>query len=76
LVHESATIDASSTVGPNVVVGEGCKIGPGCKISNTTLLAGSSVKAYSYVDGSIVGWKSSIGQWCRVTSLAVIAEDV
>jgi mannose-1-phosphate guanylyltransferase len=28
------------------------------------------------MDGSILGWKSSIGKWCRVTSLCVIAEDV
>jgi len=76
LIHPSATVDASAIVGPNVVIGEGCKVGPGCRISNTTMMAGSSVKAYSYMDGSILGWKSSIGQWCRVTSLSVIAEDV
>jgi len=76
LVDESASIDASALVGPNVVVGPGCKIGPGARVSNTTLLAGSSVGMSSYVDGSIVGWKSSIGKWCRVTNLAVIAEDV
>jgi mannose-1-phosphate guanylyltransferase len=28
------------------------------------------------MDGSILGWKSTIGQWCRVTNLTVIAEDV
>jgi len=39
-------------------------------------LGGSSVDTSSYVDGSIVGWKSSIGSWCRVTNLSVIAEDV
>jgi len=76
IVHESATIDPSAVIGPNTVIGAGCKIGPGCKVSNSTLLAGSSVAAYSLVDGSIVGWKSSIGKWCRVTGLSVIAEDV
>ena len=76
LSHPSAIIDPSAQVGPNVVLGEGCKIGAGSKVSNTTLLAGSSVAASSYVDGSIIGWKSSIGSWCRVTSLSVIAEDV
>jgi len=76
IIHESAKVDATSIIGPNVVIGEGCVIGPGNKISNTTLLAGSSVGSYSYVDGSIVGWKSSIGKWCRVTNLCVIGEDV
>jgi len=40
------------------------------------MLEGSKVGSASYVDGSIIGWKSSIGNWCRVTNLSVIAEDV
>ena len=76
IVHESAQIDASAVVGPNVVVGPNCKIGAGTKVSNTTLLGGATVGASSFVDGSIIGWKSSIGNWCRVTGLSVIAEDV
>jgi len=76
IIHETAHVDDSSIVGPNVVIGEGCTVGPGCKISNSTMLAGSSVDSYSLMDGSILGWKSSIGKWCRVTSLCVIAEDV
>ena len=76
IIHETAVIDPSAVIGPNTVVGAGCKVGPGSKVSNSTLLEGSSVSSYSYVDGSILGWKSSIGKWCRVTGLSVIAEDV
>ena len=76
LIAASATVDASACIGPNVVIGEGCKIGAGVKCSNSTLMAGASISNFSYVDGSIIGWKSSIGKWCRVTSLTVIAEDV
>jgi len=59
-----------------VTIGAGCKVGPGSRIKNSTLLAGSSVKASSYMEGSILGWKSSIGSWCRVVNLTVIGEDV
>ena len=76
IIAASATIDPSSSIGPNVVIGENCKVGPGNKISNSTLMAGASVGSYSLVDGSIIGWKSSVGKWCRVTSLCVIGEDV
>jgi len=76
IIDASATIDPSSTIGPNVVIGANCKVGPGNCIKGSTLLAGSKVDSYSLVDGSIVGWSSSIGKWCRVTSLTVIAEDV
>lgn len=76
IIDDSATIDDSAVIGPNVVIGPNCSVGAGSRISNSTLLAGSKVDTYSYMDGSILGWKSSIGKWCRVTGLAVIAEDV
>jgi mannose-1-phosphate guanylyltransferase len=63
-------------IGPDVVIGPNCKVGPGNCIKGSTLLAGSKVDSFSLVSGSILGWKSSIGKWCRVTSLTVIAEDV
>lgn len=39
-------------------------------------MAGSKVDSFSYIEGSIIGWKSSVGKWCRVTCLTVVAEDV
>lgn len=63
-------------IGPDVVIGAGCHVGPGNLIKSSTLLAGASVDSYSLVDGSIIGWKSSVAKWCRVTGLTVIAEDV
>lgn len=76
MIDSSATIDPTAVIGPNVVIGANCKVGAGAKITGSTLLAGSSVDNYSLVSGSIIGWQSSIGKWCRVTSLSVIAEDV
>lgn len=76
IIDATAQIDPSSVIGPDVVIGPGCVVGPGNMIKGSTLLAGSKVDSYSLVDGSIIGWKSSIGKWCRVTSLTVIAEDV
>lgn len=76
IIHETASVDPSAVIGPNVVVGAGCTVGAGSRISNSTLLEGSAFGDFSYMDGSILGWKSSVGKWCRVTSLCVIAEDV
>ena len=76
MVDATATIDPTALVGPNVVVGPGCKIGAGARVSNSTLLAGSKFGDHSYMDGSILGWQSTVGKWCRITNLAVIAEDV
>jgi len=76
MIHSGASVDPSAVIGPNVVIGDKCKVGAGSRISNSTLLAGSEVKAHSYMDGSILGWKSTVGCWCRITKLAVIAEDV
>ena len=69
-------MDSSSIIGPNVVIGPKCIVGPGNRISNSTLLAGSKILGHTFFDGSILGWKSTVGKWCRVTNLAVIGEDV
>jgi mannose-1-phosphate guanylyltransferase len=76
IIAEGATVDPTAIVGPNVVLGPGCSVGAGSKVQNSTLLAGAVVKNSSFVDGSIIGWKSTVGSWCRVTKLTVIAEDV
>jgi mannose-1-phosphate guanylyltransferase len=76
IIDESAEIDSSAVIGPNVVIGAGCKVGAGSKITNSTIMAGTVVKTSSYIDGSIIGANSTIGSWCRITNLAVIADDV
>ena len=75
--HESAKVSSVDTdIGPNVVIGAGCVIEDGVKISNSTIMAGTHVKAHSYIDGSIVGWKNTVGKWARVTGLTCTGEDV
>jgi mannose-1-phosphate guanylyltransferase len=76
IIHESAQVDASAVIGPNVVVGANCKIEAGVKIQNSTILAGTHVKAHTFIDGSIIGWKNTIGSWVRITGLTCTAEDV
>lgn len=76
MIDSTAVVDPTAEIGPNVVIGANCKVGPHSKISNSTLMAGSTVGTASYVDGSIIGWKSTVNNWCRVTALTVIAEDV
>lgn len=76
MIHESAKVGAGAELGPNVVVGPDCVIGDGVKISNSTIMGGTVVKAHSYIDGSIIGWKNTVGQWARVTGLTCTGEDV
>lgn len=58
------------------MIGAGCTIEAGVKISNSTILAGTKVKAHTYIDGSIIGWNNTIGSWVRITGLTCTAEDV
>jgi mannose-1-phosphate guanylyltransferase len=76
IIHKSAVVAEGAVLGPNVVIGADCKIAAGTKISNSTILAGTEVKAHSYIDGSIIGWKNTIGEWVRITGLTCTAEDV
>lgn len=76
IVHPSATIDPTAKLGPNVVIGANCKIGAGVRISNSTIFHDTVVKPYSLIQGSIIGWKNTIGSWVRITGLVCTAEDV
>ena len=76
IIHSSAVVEVGAVLGPNVVIGANCKIAAGTKISNSTILAGTVVKGHSYIDGSIIGWKNTVGEWCRITGLTCTAEDV
>ena len=76
LVHPSAKVDPTAKLGPNVVIGENCEIGPGSRIYNATVMAETKVIGYALIEGSIVGWKDTIGKWVRINGLTVLAEDV
>ena len=76
IVHPSAVVEEGAVLGPSVFIGADCKIAAGTKISNSTILPGTKVHANSYIDGSIIGWKNTIGKWVRITGLTCTAEDV
>jgi NDP-sugar pyrophosphorylase family protein len=76
IIHPSAKVEEGAELGPSVVIGANCHIAAGVKISNSTILAGTKVKANTYIDGSIIGWKNTIGSWVRITALTCTAEDV
>ena len=63
-------------IGPNVVIGPNVIISEGVRIKDSTLLEGCIVKKYSFIEGSIIGWRSIIGSWTRVNGLTILGEDV
>jgi mannose-1-phosphate guanylyltransferase len=76
LVDPSAKISSSALIGPNVVVGAGCVIEDGVRLSNCTLMEGVTVRAHSWITGSIVGWGSTVGRWVRMENITVLGSDV
>lgn len=76
LIDASAKIGEGSVLGPNVVIGPNCVIESGVRLSNTTILEGSIVKASSWVKNSIIGWRSTVGQWSRIENVSVLGQDV
>lgn len=74
-ISPDSTVGRGCLLGPDVVIGPGCVIGDGVRIKKSTIMEGSKVKAHAIVTNSIVGWRSSVGQWARVTD-SVLGEDV
>ncbi|XP_071452161.1 mannose-1-phosphate guanyltransferase beta-A [Hetaerina americana] len=76
LVHPTAKIGEDCRIGPNVTLGPEVVVENGVRISRCTILRGARVRSHSWLEGSIVGWGSSVGQWVRLEGAAVLGEDV
>jgi len=74
-MHSSATVGEGSVIGPDVDIGPNVVIGKGVRIKKSTLLEGTKVGHYAFINSSIVGWKSNIGDWARVDD-CVFGDDV
>lgn len=58
------------------MVGGGCKIEAGVRVRNATIHAGTTLKAYSLITDSIIGWRNNIASWTRITDMTVTGENV
>jgi len=39
-------------------------------------MRGARIKAHSWLNDSIIGWKSTVGKWVRIEGVTVLGEDV
>ncbi|XP_053159369.1 mannose-1-phosphate guanyltransferase beta isoform X2 [Hemicordylus capensis] len=76
LVDPTAKIGSNCSIGPNVTIGAGVVVEDGVRIKRCTVLKGSRIRSYSWLESCIVGWSSSVGQWVRMENVTVLGEDV
>jgi len=76
LVHPTATVHEDVQIGPNVVVGPDAVIEKGTCLSRCIVMKGARVKSHSWVQNSIIGWRSTVGKWVRMEGVCVLGEDV
>ncbi len=48
----------------------------GARIKNSVIMEKAVIKEYSYVDGTIIGWRSKVGKWVRIEGLSILGEEV
>lgn len=75
LIDPSAKI-GNAFIGPNVTIGPNCVIEDGVRLKNTVVLEGVVIGANSWINQSIIGWKSRIGKWVRIQNVSVLGQDV
>ena len=71
LVDPTAQIGQNCRIGPNVVIGPGVTVEDGVCIKRSTILRDSVIKSHAWVNSSIVGWKSTVGQWVRTRKYGI-----
>lgn len=76
VIDPTAKVSDTAKIGPNVVIGPGAVIESGARVKNSVVLGNTQVSCYSYVDGSILGWKSKVGKWTRIENMTILGEEV
>lgn len=76
MVDPTVKLGHGCKIGPNVVIGPNVNIGTGVRLRDTVLMAGVTVKDFSWIKDSIIGWHSSVGRWARLDATTVLGEDV
>ena len=76
LIDPSAVIGKYCRIGPNVTIGPNVELKKGVRLQNCVLLAKCKVGRNAYIKSSIIGWKSTIGQWARVENMSVLGKKV
>nr|XP_039247506.1 mannose-1-phosphate guanyltransferase alpha-A-like [Styela clava] len=69
-IHPSAKIDPTALLGPNVTICADVRISAGVRVRNSIILNEVNLSNHSCVLNSIIGWKSTIGEWTRVEGTA------
>jgi len=75
LLGQNVMIGKHCEIGPDVIIGDNVVIGDGVRIKRSTLLDKSAVRSGAWVNSSIIGWCSTVGEWARVDQ-CTIGEDV
>eukprot|EP01100_Stratorugosa_tubuloviscum_P013462 TRINITY_DN6753_c0_g1_i1.p1 TRINITY_DN6753_c0_g1~~TRINITY_DN6753_c0_g1_i1.p1 ORF type:complete len:358 (-),score=165.00 TRINITY_DN6753_c0_g1_i1:245-1318(-) len=76
LIDNTSRISEGCLIGPNVSIGPNCIIEEGVRIRDSILLEGVTIASNSFIKNSIIGWKSTIGNWCRIENISVLGQDV
>ncbi|KAH7637425.1 mannose-1-phosphate guanyltransferase beta-like protein [Dermatophagoides farinae] len=76
LIHPTAKYGQNCRIGPNVSIGANVVIEDGVCIKRCTIMSNSIVRAHSWLDSCIIGWKCRIGKWVRMENNCVLGEDV
>jgi len=76
LVDKSVKIGKNCRIGPNVILGKNVVVEDGVRIRRSTVLEGALIKSHSWIDSTIIGWSSRVGQWSRIENVSVLGEDV
>ena len=75
LIHPSAKVSDSALLGPDVVIGENVVVQDGARVINSAIMKGVTIGKSAFIEGSIIGWHSKIGNWVSVYSVLMTGED-
>lgn len=69
------SIDVGCVFEGAVKLADDVHIGPYCVVKNSTIAQGTTIAAFSHIDGAVVGENAKVGPYARLRPDAVLAND-
>lgn len=75
-IGKEVVIDVNVILSGKVVIGDRCYIGPHTFLKDATLAEGVAIKAFSHIEGAVIGAHAEIGPYARIRPGTTLAEEV
>lgn len=75
-IGKNVKVKKGTVIGPNAIIGQHSILGPSTRVLNSLLMDKVITEGASFIEDSIVGDRTYIGKWVRISAGSVLGDEV